>query len=105
MNISTYPHHIIGLLLADGYTKIGVDEMSWDDMSKNNERWPAVCEVTEYRRKVYQIVLKLIQTHPALEGTNTVSFHDPIWAIFLSLEHERIHIETTSVYVSYFIFF
>ena len=27
----------------------GVDEMSWDDMSKNEGEWPAVREVTEYR--------------------------------------------------------
>ncbi len=29
----------------------GVDEMSWDDLSKNDMAWPAVAEVTVYRRK------------------------------------------------------
>jgi hypothetical protein len=34
----------------------GVDEMSWDDLSKNEMEWPALREVTEYRRTVYNLV-------------------------------------------------
>eukprot|EP00960_Hanusia_phi_P069606 767132-Hanusia_phi.AAC.6 len=34
----------------------GVDEMSWDDLSKNEMEWPELREVTEYRRTVYNIV-------------------------------------------------
>ena len=30
----------------------GVDEMSWDDMSKNEMPWPSVAEVHAYRAKV-----------------------------------------------------
>ena len=36
----------------------GVDEMSWDDLSKNEMEWPAVAEVTEYRRQAR------LPTHP-----------------------------------------
>ena len=30
--------------------------MGWDDMGKNDMLWPAVREVTEYRRRVYALV-------------------------------------------------
>lgn len=30
----------------------GVDEMSWDDMSKNHKAWPSVAEVRDYRKQV-----------------------------------------------------
>ncbi len=30
----------------------GVDEMSWDDLGKNDMEWPDVARVTEYRRQV-----------------------------------------------------
>lgn len=31
---------------------VGVDEMSWDDMTKNHMAWPSVEEVRDYRRQV-----------------------------------------------------
>jgi hypothetical protein len=34
----------------------GVDEMRWDDMSKNEMRWPSIQEVHAYRQQVYRIV-------------------------------------------------
>ncbi len=30
----------------------GVDEMRWDDMSKNHMKWPSIEECTKYRRQV-----------------------------------------------------
>ncbi|MDY7004203.1 MAG: 5-histidylcysteine sulfoxide synthase [Cyanobacteriota bacterium] len=76
----------------------GVDEMSWDDMSKNEMDWPSVREVVEYRRRAYKIVRELIETMPALEeGHDPIAMENPAWALFLGFEHERIHIETSSV--------
>jgi 5-histidylcysteine sulfoxide synthase len=76
----------------------GVDEMSWDDLSKNEMEWPSVSECREYRRKVYRLVADLIAEHPGLaDGHPPVAMDDPLWALFLGFEHERIHIETTSV--------
>ncbi|MGD1705044.1 5-histidylcysteine sulfoxide synthase [Dapis sp. BLCC M229] len=76
----------------------GVDEMSWDDMSKNEMDWPSVREVVEYRRSAYKIVRELIETLPALEdGHPPIAMENPAWALFLAFEHERIHIETSSV--------
>lgn len=36
----------------------GVDEMSWDDLSKNDMEWPPVLDVQQYRREVYKCVKK-----------------------------------------------
>ena len=41
--------------------------MSWDDMNKNHMAWPSVGEVTEYRRKVFNVIKNLILEHPAFE--------------------------------------
>ena len=42
----------------------GVDEMSWDDMSKNEMDWPSVREVVEYRRSTYKICLLYTSPSP-----------------------------------------
>lgn len=78
----------------------GVDEMSWDDMSKNELEWPRVEAVLDYRRQVYQLVSKVIAEHADLaEGHAPVTWEDPLWALFLGFEHERIHLETSSVLI------
>ena len=80
--------------------EVGVDEMLWDDMHKNDMLWPTVSEVTEYRRHVYDTVVNAIQTHPSLDDSNgpvRVDQSHPMWALFMGFEHERIHLETSSV--------
>ena len=78
----------------------GVDEMSWDDMAKNEMSWPDLGRVCEYRRTVYAQVLDVIETHPGLEpGHAPITWEDPLWALFLGFEHARIHLETSSVLV------
>ena len=74
----------------------GVDEMSWDDLSKNEMEWPPLRDVTEYRRKVYNLVRKII-----LEGDISfpIKMEDPSWSIVMGFEHERIHLETSSVLI------
>ncbi|MBD3806452.1 5-histidylcysteine sulfoxide synthase [Sulfuricurvum sp.] len=72
---------------------VGVDEMIWD-VSSDSLKWPSVEEVREYRSKVRTLVDEII-------GTMTMSLpitqSDPFWAIWMGIEHERIHIETSSV--------
>eukprot|EP00667_Euglena_gracilis_P001879 EG_transcript_1879 len=75
----------------------GVDEMSWDDMSKNCESWPMIRECTEYRRIVYRKVRAVLESHPKLSGNVPIQSTDDVYAVFLAFEHERIHIETSSV--------
>lgn len=78
----------------------GVDEMSWDDLSKNEMRWPAVAEVHAYRATVYKLVRALIQaTDFAAELGHAVTMDDAAWAIFMGFEHDRIHLETSSVLI------
>jgi 5-histidylcysteine sulfoxide synthase/putative 4-mercaptohistidine N1-methyltranferase len=76
----------------------GVDEMSWDDLSRPELAWPPMEEVTEYRRKVYALVTDVIARHPDLEpGHPPITPERPIWALFMGFEHERIHLETSAV--------
>jgi len=82
--------------------EVGVDEMLWDDMHKNDMVWPTVKEVQEYRKKVYKIVSDVIATHPGLDDCNgtkpvKITWDHPLWAIFMGMEHEAIHLETSSV--------
>ncbi|CAN5467086.1 5-histidylcysteine sulfoxide synthase [soil metagenome] len=78
----------------------GVDEMSWDDMSKNDIEWPAIDEAQAYRRRAYELVTNVIATAPGLEdGHAPITAEDPLWALFMGFEHERIHLETSSVLI------
>lgn len=78
----------------------GVDEMSWDDMSKNVIEWPTIDEAHHYRAQVYAVVKNLIDTHGDLEDNHEPFLQDhPLWALFMAFEHERIHLETSSVLI------
>ena len=73
---------------------IGVDEMAWDDLDGGNYRWPSVDEVRRYRDGVRSLVDGLITTLPL---NLPIREEDPFWIILMGIEHERIHIETSSV--------
>ena len=79
----------------------GVDEMSWDDLSQGRSDWPPVRTLHEYRRKAYLVIRSVIETHPGLgeEAPRPVGWGDSCWAVFMGFEHERIHIETSSVLI------
>lgn len=89
-------------------TAVGVDEMVWDDLDGSHYAWPSVEEcqkhperavaflqrVIDYRYKVRQAVDKMISEQP-LEMPIT---KDSFWyVILMGIEHERIHLETSSV--------
>jgi len=73
---------------------VGVDEMSWDDLDSTHYDWPTVEEVREYRQQVYKLILTLIEEMP-LELP--IAQNSLAWVILMGCEHERIHIETSSV--------
>ena len=75
---------------------VGVDEMGWDDLNDANYDWPLVDEVMAYRRKVREIVDRVIQTAPL---TLPIGWDHPWWTIMMGIEHERIHLETSSVLI------
>lgn len=97
--------YINKLLISNNITKrvnpdfenifaIGVDEMSWDDLDEQNYSWPSVDKVREYRDQVKEAVVEFIKT---CEFTLPIDWESPMWIILMGIEHERIHIETSSV--------
>lgn len=78
----------------------GVDEMSWDDLSKNKMSWPSVAEVHSYRQKVYDAVSGVISNISDEECAKGIDKSNPLWALAMAFEHERIHLETSSVLIS-----
>lgn len=78
----------------------GVDEMSWDDLSKNEMEWPSLDECHAYRKTVYSLLTEIISTHADLKpGHAPIGMSHPLWALFMGFEHERIHLETSSVLI------
>ncbi|MEJ2468646.1 MAG: 5-histidylcysteine sulfoxide synthase [Campylobacterales bacterium] len=73
---------------------IGVDEMAWDDLDEKRYHWPSVAKVRAYRNRVKAQVLHLIDTLPL---QLPITQESPWWVILMGIEHERIHIETSSV--------
>ncbi|WP_075183364.1 5-histidylcysteine sulfoxide synthase [Pantoea sp. 1.19] len=75
---------------------IGVDEMSWDDLNDAHYDWPAIDAVRDYRGQVRQIVSEIIEQMPI---ALPIDWHSPAWVILMGIEHERIHLETSSVLI------
>ncbi len=75
---------------------VGVDEMSWDDLDERHYDWPTRQQVKEYRDQARAVVDNLIQTLPL---TLPITWESPWWAIMMGIEHERIHLETSSVLI------
>lgn len=75
---------------------IGVDEMSWDDLNDARYDWPTVAAVRDYRQQVRQTVARLIRQQPLQLPIN---WDNPWWVILMGVEHERIHLETSSVLI------
>ena len=75
---------------------VGVDEMSWDDLSEARYDWPRVEEVQAYRRAVRATVEQLIRTQSL---SLPITWDHPWWIILMGIEHERIHLETSSVLI------
>lgn len=76
---------------------VGVDEMSWDDLNETHYPWPAIPAVKEYRHQVRAFVDELISTLPLDE--KGITWDSPWWAIMMGIEHQRIHLETSSVLI------
>jgi len=87
---------------------VGVDEMSWDDLDSNSYVWPSGAEaradperaaaflqkVLNFRREVRLLVDRVIRTQPMEFPIGKDSFW---YVILMGIEHERIHLETSSV--------
>ena len=73
---------------------IGVDEMSWDDCNPAHYDWPSVQQLREYRDEVRVTVDRLISR---MELSLPITQSSPAWVLLMGVEHERIHLETSSV--------
>jgi len=73
---------------------VGVDEMSWDDLNSSHYNWPTVDEIKNYRQQVFQTVNGFIDEMPI---TLPIKPNSAAWIILMGCEHERIHLETSSV--------
>lgn len=75
---------------------IGVDEMSWDDLNSSHYDWPTVAEVRAYRQAMRSLVDRIISETPL---SLPIDWQSPWWIILMGIEHERIHLETSSVLI------
>ena len=73
---------------------VGVDEMSWDDLNATHYDWPSVGTVRDYRRELRTRIDAFIQSMPL---DLPIRQDSPAWVILMGIEHERIHLETSSV--------
>lgn len=73
---------------------VGVDEMSWDDLNDDNYDWPTPAEVKAHRDKTREIVDRYIRE---CEFTLPIKWDNPMWVVLMGIEHERIHLETSSI--------
>ncbi|ORU90808.1 MAG: SAM-dependent methyltransferase [Cycloclasticus sp. symbiont of Poecilosclerida sp. M] len=75
---------------------VGVDEMSWDDLNKSNYDWPSIDEIREYRKAVLELIDSLITSMPL---NLPLTWESSFWPILMGIEHQRIHIETSSAII------
>lgn len=75
---------------------VGVDEMSWDDLSDATYDWPRVDEVRDYRKQVRAAVDGYLRRSPL---ALPIDWEHPWWAVLMGIEHEMIHLETSSVLI------
>ncbi len=80
--------------MMESMLAIGVDEMSWDDLDDKNYEWPSPEKVKWHRDQTRAIVDKFIRE---CEFTLPIDWNSPMWIILMGIEHERIHLETSSI--------
>lgn len=75
---------------------VGVDEMSWDDLNEKHYDWPEVKAVRKYRNDAKELIERLIRELPF---SMPINWDSQFWVILMGIEHQRIHIETSSVLI------
>lgn len=75
---------------------VGVDEMSWDDLNDGSYDWPKPSAVKAHRDQTREIVDNFIRN---CDFTMPINWDNPMWIIMMGIEHERIHLETSSILI------
>jgi 5-histidylcysteine sulfoxide synthase len=78
--------------------EIGVDPEKPEELDKAiaHLQWPQVAETLEYRKQAYSVISEIIQTTPI---TLPIHPNHRLWALIMAIEHQRIHIETSSMLI------
>jgi 5-histidylcysteine sulfoxide synthase len=74
---------------------VGVDPDTPEKLDVS-DYWPTVEETRGYRQTIYHMVHEVLNS---IEAGRNASWDNALWAIFMSLEHDRIHFETSSVLI------
>ncbi|MBN3906710.1 MAG: 5-histidylcysteine sulfoxide synthase [Nostoc sp. NMS1] len=78
--------------------EIGVDPEIPEELDEAiaHLEWPQVAQTWEYRKQAYSVIYEVIKTTPI-----TLPIHPthPLWALMMGIEHQRIHIETSSMLI------
>jgi len=78
--------------------EVGVDPEKPEELNQAiaHLNWLQVAEVWEYREQAYSVIYSLIKTTPI---TLPIHPHHPLWALMMGIEHQRIHVETSSMLI------
>ncbi len=78
--------------------EIGVDPENPEELKEAiaHLNWPSVAQTWEYRKQAYSVIYEVIKTTPI-----TLPIHPEhrLWALMMAIEHQRIHIETSSMLI------
>ena len=72
---------------------------SYRDTLTPSRQWPALGEMISFRKKVRDIVNDVIANQLGLEDGQEINYAHPFWIIIMGIEHEKIHLETTTCLV------
>ncbi|TAD78435.1 MAG: 5-histidylcysteine sulfoxide synthase [Oscillatoriales cyanobacterium] len=76
--------------------EVGVDPETADDLNDAiaTVAWPEVAAVWHYRDRARGAIEQLIQT---IDFGLPIHADHPLWALLMAIEHQRIHVETSSM--------
>lgn len=61
---------------------VGVDEMDWDDVNETHYDWPSVEKTRDFRVKVKDVILKIIDNSTTERIDN---WHSDMWVLLLGI--------------------
>ncbi|MEC9396473.1 MAG: 5-histidylcysteine sulfoxide synthase [Myxococcota bacterium] len=74
----------------------GVDPHTSDELESPTPTWPDIQTVHDYRARAHALVTNVIAS---ITRPPRVDAEHPLWALFMGLEHDRIHFETSSMLI------
>ena len=76
--------------------EVGVDPETPEELLQaiSNIKWPPVEQIWHYRSQAHTAITKIIQQTPL---NLLIEQHQPLWALMMGIEHQRIHFETSSM--------